>query len=113
MNPIINHPNLKVQCANDVQTWSGRGKRNFRFKLSRVRTIKIAQNGANMFFFRNNISDRLYQYFDFGATKNSKNESSEQPSKFHIFWPFMTGNDHLIEFQLIEIVFFQLIESFN
>jgi hypothetical protein len=23
------------------------------------------------------------------------------------------GNDHLIEFQLIEIVFFQLIESFN
>ena len=25
----------------------------------------------------------------------------------------LLGNDHLIEFQLIEIVFFQLIESFN
>jgi hypothetical protein len=51
------------------------------------------------------------------GTKSSLQEITNLPltSPFNAnrFEFVLEGNDHLIEFQLIEIVIFQLIESFN
>ncbi len=82
MNKIINDSNVRMM----FKPWVVEEK-DIRFKGS---AYKNCAKRCKYVFFRNNISDRLYHYFDFGATKNSKNESSEQASKFHIFWPFMT-----------------------